>query len=66
MPALRKDGSTISIEFTIVMLRDASGGVSGVAAIIRDVTPRFNRDKELRLRLKQLEAAAAKAATSSG
>jgi PAS domain S-box-containing protein len=56
VPALRKDGSTISIEFTIQLLRDESGAIWGPAAIIRDVTTRFRREKELRARLKELEA----------
>jgi PAS domain S-box-containing protein len=55
VPAIRKDGSTISIEFTIAMLKDAGGGVKAVAAVIRDVTARFQKDKELRARLKELE-----------
>ena len=55
VPAIRKDGSTLSIEFTIVMLHDGAGKVSGVAAIIRDVTARWQKEKELRQRLKELE-----------
>jgi PAS domain S-box-containing protein len=55
VPAIRKDGSTISIEFTIAMLKDAGGRVAAVAAVIRDVTTRFQKDKELRARLKELE-----------
>jgi len=56
VPALRKDGTTISIEFTIQLVRDASGAILGPAAIIRDVTARFQREKELRARVKELEA----------
>lgn len=55
VPAVRKDGGRISIEFTIVMLRDEAGRPDGVAAIVRDVTARFQRDRELRERLAQLE-----------
>ncbi|HET7752411.1 MAG TPA: PAS domain S-box protein [Anaeromyxobacteraceae bacterium] len=58
VPAIRKDGSTLSIEFTIGMIKDASGGVTAVAAIIRDVTARWQKEKELRARLKELEARA--------
>lgn len=60
VPALRKDGRALSIEFTIALLRDASGAVKGPAAILRDVTARFERDKALRLRVKELEAELAK------
>ncbi len=56
VPALRKDGSTISIEFTIQMLKDEAGGIVGPVATIRDVTKRFQRDKELNRRVKELEA----------
>jgi PAS domain S-box-containing protein len=56
VPALRKDGAAISIEFTIQLLRDAVGAIAGPVAIIRDVTARFRREKELRARVKELEA----------
>jgi PAS domain S-box-containing protein len=55
VPAITKSGATISIEFTIGLVRDESGAILGPAAIIRDVSARFQRDKELRLRLKELE-----------
>lgn len=58
VPALRKDGSTISIEFTIALLRDAAGKVAGAAAVIRDVTARFQREKALRARVRELEGKA--------
>jgi PAS domain S-box-containing protein len=56
VPALTKDGRTISIEFTIQMLKDGAGRIVGPVAIIRDVTKRFLREKELGRRLKELEA----------
>jgi PAS domain S-box-containing protein len=56
VPALRKDGSTISIEFTIQLIRDAAGAIVGPVAVMRDVTARFQREKELRARLKEAEA----------
>lgn len=55
VPALRKDGETISVEFTIQMLHGEDGAIQGFAAILRDVTARFRREKELRARLKELE-----------
>ena len=55
VPALRKDGTRISIEFTIVLLRSAEGGMIGAAAIVQDVTARWERDKALRARLAALE-----------
>lgn len=56
VPALRKDGARISVEFTIVMVRDEAGALLGTAAILRDVTARWERDKQLRQRLADLEA----------
>ncbi len=56
VPAITKDGRSISIEFTIQMLRDPSGAVLGPVAVIRDVTKRFLREKELAKRVKELEA----------
>ncbi|MEJ2433621.1 MAG: PAS domain-containing protein [Pseudolabrys sp.] len=54
VPALRKDGSQVSIEFTIAPLRDSSGGIAGLAAIMRDVTARFDEMKALRRQLREL------------
>ncbi len=58
VPAIRKDGGTISIEFTIQMLKDGEGHLLGPVATIRDVTKRFQRERELARRVKELEAAA--------
>ncbi|HUL59420.1 MAG TPA: PAS domain S-box protein [Anaeromyxobacteraceae bacterium] len=55
VPAARKDGSQLSIEFTIALHRDAAGRVEAASAVIRDVTARWQKDKELRLRVKELE-----------
>jgi PAS domain S-box-containing protein len=55
VPALRKDGSRISLEFTITLIKDEQGVVLGAAAIIRDVTARWHRDQELKKRLAELE-----------
>ncbi len=51
VPAIRKDGSQISVEFTIVMLRNNGGDVLGIAAILRDVTTRFEEMRALRRQL---------------
>ncbi len=56
VPALRKDGTRISIEFTVVLISNDSGGVLGIAAIVRDVTERWQRDKTLREQLAALKA----------
>jgi len=56
VPALRKDGSRISLEFSICMIRADSGELLGAGAIIREVTTRWEKDKELQKRLAALEA----------
>ena len=48
VPAIRKDGRRISIEFSIVLVRDPAGQLTGAAAIIRDVTARWERDRTAR------------------
>ena len=51
VPAIRKDGSRISIEFTITPFRDDAGAMVGIAAVIRDVTKRFEEMQALRRRV---------------
>lgn len=55
VPAVRKDGSRISIEFHVVLLRDEAGGIEAIGALIRDVTAHWQRDRELQQRLRALE-----------
>jgi PAS domain S-box-containing protein len=57
VPAIRKDGAQISIEFTIVSLRDGTGGLIGLAAIMRDVTARFEETHALKKQLAELTKA---------
>jgi PAS domain S-box-containing protein len=56
VPSLTKDGRRISVEFTIVMLRDATQAVTGTVAVMRDVTKRFDEMRELKRRLAQAGA----------
>ncbi len=51
VPSMRKDGRTISIEFTIVPLKSDAGAMIGIAAIMRDVTTRFEEMRTLRRKL---------------
>ncbi len=55
VPGLKKDGSRISLEFTITLIKDERGGVLGAAAIMRDVTARWQREQEMKKRLAELE-----------
>ena len=56
VPAVHKDGHSLSIAFTVAMLYTAEGKVSAIASIIRDETSRFNEDRASRKRLAELEA----------
>ena len=56
VPALRKDGTRISVEFTIVPFMDAQGRMTGIASIMRDATARFEEMRGLRKRITELEA----------
>ena len=56
VPGLRQDGTRISLEFTITLIKDDTGEVLGAAAILRDVTIRWQRDQELKKRLAGLQS----------
>jgi PAS domain S-box-containing protein len=51
VPGLGRDGQRISLEFTIVPLRDGQGQVQGIAAVMRDVTGRFEEMRSLKQKL---------------
>jgi PAS domain S-box-containing protein len=48
VPALRKDGTRTSIEFTMLVFPDRNGRILGMAAFLRDVTGGFEEMKRLR------------------
>ncbi|NVN91006.1 MAG: PAS domain S-box protein, partial [Desulfuromonadales bacterium] len=54
-PGVRRDGSRVSLEFSMVLLRDETGAMQGCASIMRDVTERWMREKELKERLTACE-----------
>ena len=56
VPAVHKDGSPMSIAFTVSMLFTPEHKVDAVVAVIRDETKRFNDDRALRKRMAELEA----------
>ncbi len=51
VPAVTKDGRQISVEFTIILLQGTDGVLTGMAAILRDVTARFEETRRLRRQL---------------
>jgi PAS domain S-box-containing protein len=56
VPAVKKDGSALSIAFTVAMLYSAEGKPAAIAAVIRNETSRFDEERKLRKRLAELEA----------
>ena len=51
VPGIAKDGRRISVEFTIIPLRARTGELLGLAAIMRDVTKRYEEMRALRHKL---------------
>ncbi|VVE69128.1 Sensor protein FixL [Pandoraea anapnoica] len=56
VPAAHKDGRAMSIAFTVALLHGDAGEVTGIVAVIRDETARFQEDRQLRKRVTELEA----------
>jgi len=54
----RKDGTPRDVSLTLSPLRDATGRVSGISAIARDITTLRRAEELLRLRARQQEVAA--------
>jgi PAS domain S-box-containing protein len=57
VPGQRRDGTRLSLEFRVTVLTDPSGRPEAIAAILRDVTERWEADRQLRSQLAQLTAA---------
>jgi len=62
VPAVTKDGKRISIEFSIALLHAPTGELLGAAAVMQDVTARWQQQKELKERLVALERVGARSA----
>lgn len=56
VPATHRDGHRLSIEFSVALLRDESGQIVGISAVMREVTERRNAERELRAKISELEA----------
>jgi PAS domain S-box-containing protein len=56
VPAVHKDGHTLSIAFTVSMLHTPDGKVSHIVAVVRDESARFAEDRNVRKRLMELES----------
>ncbi|MEX0806308.1 MAG: PAS domain S-box protein [Candidatus Binatia bacterium] len=55
VPACHKDGRALSIAFTVALLPSQDGKVGAIAAIVRDETSRWNEERAMRQRLRELE-----------
>jgi PAS domain S-box-containing protein len=55
VPAMHKDGRTLSIAFTVGLLLGAERTVTGLVAVIRDETKHYAEERDLRKRLAELE-----------
>ncbi|MBP0596243.1 PAS domain S-box protein [Paraburkholderia sp. LEh10] len=56
VPAVHKDGRALSIAFTVALLYSDERELTGIVAVIRDETARFQEDRNLRKRIAELEA----------
>jgi len=56
VPAAKSDGTRISLEFTITLLKGEDGDVQGIAAIVRDITERFQQERATAKRIEELES----------
>ncbi len=55
VPAIRSDGTRISVSFTVALLQAPDGEVAGIAAIMRDVTSEWEEKRAMRARISELE-----------
>lgn len=55
-PGIRKDGTRVSLAFSMVLLRGPDNQTIACGSIMRDVTEQWNREKELKERLAACEA----------
>ena len=65
VPAIDKAGRSFSIAFTVALLYSADGNVSAIAAVMRDDTRRFERDRTQRKRISELETQVKETATTT-
>ena len=57
--AVKADGSQIYVELSFAIVRGRAAEVIGAMAQARDITERFQRDRDMRRRLRELEHAPA-------
>lgn len=52
---MHRSGQRLSVEFSVALLRDQTGLLIGISAVMREVSKRRVADKELWVRLTELE-----------
>jgi PAS domain S-box-containing protein len=55
-PGLRRDGSRVSLQFSMILLKDEEGSVLGCGTIIRDTSVQWEKEKSLRQELTDCRA----------
>jgi PAS domain S-box-containing protein len=55
VPAVHKDGHTLSIAFTVSLMRDSDSKVTAIVAVVRDESVKFAEERALRKRITELE-----------
>ncbi|WP_322101951.1 PAS domain S-box protein [Paraburkholderia sp. J41] len=55
VPAVDKAGRALSIAFTVALLHSPQGEITGIVAVIRDETARFQEERALKKRITELE-----------
>jgi len=66
VPAVHKDGRSMSIAFTVAMLFSPDNKVSAIVAVIRDETAGFAEERNLKKRVAELEAQLSAAGAAAG
>ncbi|GAB4302210.1 MAG: PAS domain S-box protein [Desulfuromonadia bacterium] len=56
VPGITRQGDRISLEFSVALLKDGKGGIIWCGAILRDVTSRWEREREIERRLSECES----------
>ncbi len=55
VPAVHKDGHTLSIAFTVSLMHAPDGKVSAIVAVVRNESVKFAEERALRKRITELE-----------
>ncbi len=56
IPATHSESKPLSIAMTVGLIKDADGAVTSIIAVVRDDTARFQEERALRTRIRELEA----------